>query len=267
MRGKVSIYNAGLQAYHVDNFDTGIEYYFSRSSYVSASLFRKSLTNYIVQGQQSLTAASAASIGINPNSLGAPVDQYDITTFFNVPDAGHYNGIEVGYAQSFNFLPKPFNTLNLQINGTILSVDPIKTNMVFSSTDANLNAILLQNVNKSLELAAVKQALNVTLNYSIGKFGFNISTNYTGHVLKAVSQKTVKYSDVAANQYFNELQYQAPRELVDLRVDYKWNRKFTPYFQARNIFGRPIIMSTPSLPFNHAEYGDPIYEVGLRGVW
>jgi hypothetical protein len=86
-------------------------------------------------------------------------------------------------------------------------------------------------------------------------------------VLKTISQKTVKYSDVAANNYFNELQYQAPRELVDVRIDYKWSRRFTPYFQARNIFGRPIVMSTTSLPFNHAEYGDPIYELGVRGIW
>jgi len=87
------------------------------------------------------------------------------------------------------------------------------------------------------------------------------------HVLKTVTQKTIKYSDVAVNQYFNELQYQPPRELVDIRIDYKWSNHFTPYFQARNILGRPIVMSTPTLPINHAEYGDPIFELGLRGTW
>ena len=266
-RGKVSIYNSALQAYHIDNFDMGAEYYFSKSAFVAFSVFRKTLKNFIITATQGLTPTTAAGLGINTNSLGAPIDQYDITTKFNVPDAGNYSGIEASYSQNFTFLPKPFNTIGLQINGAILSVDPIKTNIVFSSTDANLNAAILQQVNKSLELASVKQALNVTLNYSIGKFGFNISTNYTGHVLKAISQKTVKYSDVAVNQYFNELQYQAPRELVDVRVDYKWNRKFTPYFQARNVLARPIVMSTPRMPFNHAEYGDPIYELGVRGVW
>ena len=86
-------------------------------------------------------------------------------------------------------------------------------------------------------------------------------------MLKAVSQKTVKYSDVTVNRYFNELQYQAPRETVDLRIDFKLNRRFTPYFQARNLLGRPIIFETANLPFNHAEYGDPIYELGVRGIW
>jgi len=86
-------------------------------------------------------------------------------------------------------------------------------------------------------------------------------------VLKAANRVVVKYSDEPVNRYFFEYVYQAPRELVDVRVDYKWSRKFTPYFQARNVFARPIVTSTQSLPSNRAEYGDPIYELGVRGVW
>jgi hypothetical protein len=86
-------------------------------------------------------------------------------------------------------------------------------------------------------------------------------------VLKSASRQTVKYSDEPVNRYIFEYQYQAPRELVDVRMDYKWSRKFTPYFQARNVFARPIIMSTQARPLNHAEYGDPIYELGVRGAW
>lgn len=266
-RGKIALYNPGLQAYRINNYDVDVEYYFNRSSYVSLSLFRKDIRNFIVTASQGLDAASAARLGIPVTSLGSPVDQYDITTKFNVPDPGHYQGIEASYAQNFTFLPKPFNTLGLQINTTLLKVQPIKTNMVFSSTDAALNAATLEQVNKSLELASVKQAVNVELNYSYGKFGFNIISNYTGRVLKLISQKTVKYSDVATNRYYNELQYQSPRELVDVRIDYKWTRKFTPYLEVRNIFGRPINMATQTVPFNHAEYGEPIYELGVRGIW
>lgn len=91
--------------------------------------------------------------------------------------------------------------------------------------------------------------------------------NYTGNVLKAANRLTVKYSDVPVNRYDFEYIYQAPRELVDFRMDYKWSRKFTPYFQARNVFGRPIVTSTQARPSNHAEYGDPIYELGVRGAW
>ncbi|MEO6567487.1 MAG: TonB-dependent receptor [Opitutaceae bacterium] len=268
-RGKISLYNPNLKSYQVTSYDAGVEFYFSRSSVVSLSAFRKDFRNFIITSTQALTNETATNLGINPSSLVGTVSDYDVTYKFNVPEAGHYNGLEFGYAQNFSFLPKPFNTLGLQINATVLSIDPIKTNAVFSSTDANLNRAILQQVQKTMEFAAVKQALNVTLNYSIGKFGFTVTSSYTGHVLKAFSQKTVKYTDIAAaNQtYFNELQYQAPRELVDVRIDYKHNRKITPYFQARNIFGRPIVMSTPTSPFNHAEYGDPIYELGVRGVW
>ena len=155
------------------------------------------------------------------------------------------------------------------MNATLLSVDPIKTNRVLnnSATDPNLNAALLNTVNKNLEIAAVKRAFNVVLNYSVGKFGFTITSNYTGKVLKAANRLTVKYSNEPVNRYAFEYVSQSPRELVDFRVDYKHNRKFTPYFQARNVFGRAIVTSTTFLPQNRAEYGDPIYELGVRGVW
>ena len=275
-RGSVKVYNPTLQAYHVDNYDAGVEYYFNKSGYVSASIFRKTFTNYIATVTQALTPAGVTQLGLDPSTLTSTIDQYDVSYKLNVPEPAHYNGIEVGFAQNFTFLPKPFNTLGLQVNATLISVDPINSHVVFSSTDANLNADLLHQVNKNLEIAAVKQALNVELNYSIGKFGINIVTNYTGHVLRTggVVQKTVQYSDIdpatgkkVLPQYYDELNYQAPRELVDVRIDYKWNSRFTPYFQARNIFARPIVGSTPIEPFNYATYGDPIYEIGVRGIW
>ena len=270
-RGSISIYNPKLEPYNVVNYDAGIEYYFSRSGYVSASIFRKSLKNFIFASKQGLTAATAAELGISQGALGSPVDQYDVTYNYNVPEAGHYNGIELGYAQNLAFIPKAFGTVGLQANATLLQTDPIKTKAVFNNTatDPNLNASILDQVNNTLELAAVKRAFNVTVNYSLGKFGFTVTSNYTGKVLKGISRKTVRYSNAspAVNSYLNELSYQAPRELVDIRMDYKWSRRFTPYFQARNIFGRPIIMSSPNVPINHAEYGDPIFELGVRGVW
>ncbi len=265
-RGKISIYNSALKAYQIDNFDAGASYYFSNTSVISLSVFRKKLTNYIITGTAALDAPTAAALGLT-GTLGFSPDQYDITTKFNVADPGYYQGLEVGYAQNFAILPKPFGTLNLQINGTLLGITKITTNQVFSTTDANLNAAIHEQIGLNLALASVKQALNVSLSTTFGKFAFNIQSNYAGRQLKALSQKTVKYSDVAVNQYFNEQQFQAARELIDVRIDYKMNRHFSPYVQVRNITGRPIIFETKNLPLNHAEYGDPIYELGVRGVW
>jgi TonB-dependent receptor len=269
-RGQIQVYNPGIKEYQVDNFDAGVEYYFSHSGYVAASVFRKNIKNYIATLANGVDDNTLTQYGISTsNILNYPsgLNQYDLIQKVNVAGTGHYNGIELAYAQNFTFLPKPFNTIGLQVNGTIVSIDPIKTNQVFSATEPSLQAAALEQINKNLELATGKQSLNVSLSYSLGKFGLNIQSNYTGHVLKTITRKTIKYSDETANRYFNELQYQAPRELVDVRLDYKYSRLITPYVQARNIMGRPIIMSTPTLPINHAEYGDPIYEIGIRGVW
>ena len=169
------------------------------------------------------------------------------------------------------------NTIGLQINGSMMSVDPIRTHMVFSTTDANLNAAFVEQTAMAMDVSAVKRSLNVQLNYSIGKFGLNVVSNYTGYVLKsgtgngtvsgngAIIMKTIRYSNASTNSYYNEAQYQAPRCTVDARIDYKINPRYTLYFQARNVLGRPIVISTQFMPFNHAEYGDPIFELGLRG--
>ncbi|MEO6244537.1 MAG: TonB-dependent receptor [Opitutaceae bacterium] len=268
-RGRVAIFNPKLEAFSVTNYDASVEYFFGQGGLISASIFRKTFKNSIVDATQTLDDATAANLGIAQSQLNASYDQYDASYKFNIPDTGNYNGIELSYAQRFTFLPKPFNTLGLQMNATLLSVDPIKTNRVLNNsvTDPNLNAALLNTVNKNLEIAAVKRAFNVVLNYSIGKFGFTATSNYTGKVLKAANRVTVRYNNEPANRYRFEYLYQAPRELVDLRVDYKHNRRFTPYFQARNVFGRAIVTSTPYRPQNRAEYGDPIYELGVRGVW
>ncbi len=268
-RGNIAVFNPNLEPFTVLNWDAGVEYYFNRSGFVSASVFKKTFKNQIIDSRQTLDTGTAASLGIATNTLGSPVDQYDVSYKFNIPDKGSYNGVELGYSQNFSFLPKPFNTLGLQMNATLLSIDPIKTKRVLNNTvtDPNLNAALLQTVNKNLEIAAVKRAFNITLNYSIGKLGVTVTSNYTGKVLKAANRLTVKYSDVSVNRYDFEYVYQAPRELVDVRLDYKYSRKFTPYFQMRNVFARPIVTSTNMLPSNHAEYGDPIYELGVRGAW
>ncbi len=268
-RGRVAIFNPNLEPFNVTNYDASVEYFFGQGGLISASIFRKTFKNSIVDATQTLDAATAASLGIAQGQLNSSFDQYDASYKFNIPDTGNYNGIELSYAQRFTFLPKPFNTLGLQMNATLLSVDPIKTNRVLNNsvTDPNLNGALLNQVNKNLEIAAVKRAFNVVLNYSVGKFGFTVTSNYTGKVLKAANRQTVKYSNEPVNRYAFEYVSQAPRELVDFRVDYKHNRKFTPYFQARNVFGRGIVTSTSFLPSNRAEYGDPIYELGVRGVW
>ena len=82
-----------------------MEYYYSQSGFVSASVFRKKLTNYIVDVTQQLDADTAADLGIAQSDLGSPFDQYDVSYKFNVPDAGYYDGIELGFQQNFTFLP------------------------------------------------------------------------------------------------------------------------------------------------------------------
>ncbi|MCX6955925.1 MAG: TonB-dependent receptor, partial [Verrucomicrobia bacterium] len=109
-RGKVSLFNPGLKPFTVENYDLNLEYYYGQGGLISASVFRKTFKISIVDATQTLDPATAAALGIAQGQLGYPFDQYYVSYKFNIPDTGHYNGVEFSYAQRFSFLPKPFNT-------------------------------------------------------------------------------------------------------------------------------------------------------------
>lgn len=266
-RGAISVYNPTLKTYNSANYDAGVEYYFSKSAFVSASVFRKNLTGYIASVTQAGDAATLANLGIDPNALRKAPDQYDVTYKLNIPDAAHFDGVELAYAQNFSFLPKPFNTLGLQVNVTLVSIGNIKPGTIYSNsvTDPNLNGALLEAVNASLKANNVTRSMNVELNYSIGKFSITGTCNYADRYQGGATRNTVKFANEAVNRYYFENVHFAPRAFVDVRMDYKWNRKFTPYLQIRNVFNRPFVLSTQTVVNTHFETGDPGFELGVRG--
>jgi TonB-dependent receptor len=265
--GRIANYNRNLRPYVVKNYDLSAEYYFKHSGFLSASIFRKDFYNYIISASQELTAASAASVGLDTSTLSYPAERYNLTTRFNVKDPGRYTGLELAYAQTLSFLPKPLNTLGVQINYTALKVDGIKTSQVFEPVDRALDASVREQVQNALNVNAVKELMNFVVNYRLGRWNTVVSTNYTGKVLRSISRKTIRYSGTAANAYLNEYVYSSPRALVDLRLDYRWSARFTPYLQVRNLFNR----SQENLTFDrfrsYTTYGDPMFEFGVRGVW
>ncbi|HRE82372.1 MAG TPA: TonB-dependent receptor [Opitutaceae bacterium] len=265
--GRIAIANPNLQPYEVNNYDLSAEYYLKNSGFFSASIFRKDFYNYIISASQELTPSAAAAVGLDPSTLTYPLDRYNLTSLFNIKDPGHYNGIELAYAQTLNFLPKPFKGLGLQVNYTALRVEGIETSQVFDPIDTALDASIREQVKRALHTHAVKEQLNVVINYRLGRWSALLSTHYTGDVFRGSTRRTVRYSGTTANQYFNEERFSAARALVDLRIDYRINQRFTPYLQVRNLFARPQIYESVGRLLHYTTYGDPMYELGVRGVW
>jgi TonB-dependent receptor len=97
--------NPNLLPFLATSYDAGLEWYFSKTSYVSAALFRKEISRFISQ---------------NTNPVGEVIDgvTYSITQPLNGTDKVKINGIETGIQYAFDFLPAPFNGFGALANYT-----------------------------------------------------------------------------------------------------------------------------------------------------
>ena len=240
VRGRINITNPALRPYEITNYDLGYEYHFRHAGMISASLFRKDFSNYIIQATRSLTPETAAELGLDDGSLvGAPSD-YDVVTRFNVPEPGRYSGLELMYSQTLGFLPGPFKTLGLQLNATFIDVDPIKTKQVLVADNAAQNASLVEQVGYALVTNAVTRQYNAALSWRFKGLNAMATVNHSGKTLKGVSRFDVRYTGGALN-YINTLTHMKPRTTVDLRLEYAWSRRVVPFLQIRTqIFKRLV---------------------------
>jgi TonB-dependent receptor len=95
--------NPDLQPFEADQYDLGVEWYFSEVSYASVALFRKEISSFIT------TLSEFEEIDGVRYSISRPINGQDNVTI---------NGIEAGLQLAFDFLPKPFDGFGLLTNIT-----------------------------------------------------------------------------------------------------------------------------------------------------
>ncbi len=110
--------NPNLQPYKAWNLDAGVEYYFSGNGAVSAGVFYKDISNYIVtvdyeaedlNDDGDITADELLSFnGIPFNEAAIPVNG----------DSAEVWGVELGFAMQWDMLPAPFDGIITQANYT-----------------------------------------------------------------------------------------------------------------------------------------------------
>ena len=97
--------NPFLQPFTSDNYDASLEYYFSRTGFVSVAAFRRNLDGFIQTRENRFT----------DSTLGA----LRITQPFNT-GSGRIEGLEFQGQTFFDFLPAPFDGFGVQANYTKL---------------------------------------------------------------------------------------------------------------------------------------------------
>ncbi|PXA77997.1 TonB-dependent receptor [Caulobacter sp. D4A] len=95
--------NPNLQPFEATAYDAGLEWYFARDSFISATYFRKEISSFII------------------NQVVEEIDgddKFAVTTPVNGTDAVTINGLEVGGQYAFDFLPAPFDGFGVLANFT-----------------------------------------------------------------------------------------------------------------------------------------------------
>ena len=197
--------NPDLTPYKSWNIDASVEYYPTRLSIISAGLFYKDITDFIVNtnvaGQAGFEAFDELIIPIN----GQTADIF---------------GIELGYQQQFDFLPSP-------LDGIIVGAN-------FTYVDSS--ATLDEDVNNGREITFPGQSekiWNANIGYEKGPVSFRAAFSFRDDYLDSINEGEV--NGVDADRFVKDhLQ-------IDLSAKYQVTDQFQIYADMSNVSDEPFI--------------------------
>ncbi|HEX2855813.1 MAG TPA: carboxypeptidase regulatory-like domain-containing protein [Opitutaceae bacterium] len=253
--GTIVEVSPGLKPYFTTNYDVAVDYYLKNSGVIGVALFRKDVKNFIIR--RGMTAAeltaAAAEAGISAAEFSSGAIQY------NGPKSS-VEGVELSYSQNFSFLPKPFNGLNAQANFTLTDADGDNNDVLWAQ-----------------QRGAASKTFNLVLGYRIGAWSITTSTNWTGDTVASglVNSEWI-VGTANANPALDTQLVSIKSDVMrtDIKVEYAISSRYKVYAGIQNIFGegrwdylRGYLPenSAVRLPRNHYQFGEPYYNVGIRG--
>ena len=131
--------NPNLKPYKDTTLDLAVEYYFGEVGLLSASVFQKTITNYI--GSQMLENIPFSQTGVPFTTIpGATADTIvsEFSMPINVEGSNKLTGLELAAQTQFSFLPAPFNNLGAVANYTYVDAEEALTGVSKTSYNATL---------------------------------------------------------------------------------------------------------------------------------
>ncbi|WEK01439.1 MAG: TonB-dependent receptor [Candidatus Sphingomonas phytovorans] len=188
----VALFNVGnpyLKPIRSNNYDLTAEWYFSSVGQLTVSLFKKDLYGVIANGTDRLKFTNN----------GASFDAI-VTTPFNSPETGRVKGLEVGYQQTFTFLPGFLRGLGFSGNFTYVESKGVSQSTL-SATDPDVAAGRIANVDTSkLPLQGLsKYTVNIAPFYQAGGLELRAAYSWRSRYLLTVRDVIVPFAPV-----FNE---------------------------------------------------------------
>jgi len=212
--------NPNLQPYTSDNFDWGAEWYYSRNAYVSADVFVKEVSNFVVAG------TNAVSINNQIDPTTGKLAVFDITTYVNGPSA-QVRGLELGFQQVFGD-----TGFGVQANGTIVG-----TNAPYDPNNLTVG---------NFAVTGLADSANLVLFFE--KYGFHarVATNWRAGYLDHFGQQQNN------SAFGTEPTFVNANTQVDFSSSYDINSHMDVYFEALNI--------NDSTYSTHGRYSDQLLD-------
>ncbi len=195
--------NPTLLPFLSDNLDLGLEWYYSHNSYISADVFMKEVSNFIVSG----TTRQTINNVIDPTT-GQP-GQFSVTTNVNGPSA-QVRGLEVAIQHVFGDTGFGF-----QANGTLVDTDK-----AYDPKNLTVGGFAVTGLANSANLVAF---------YDKNGFQARIAVNWRDEVLNNFGQAQ-NNSIFGAEPTFIDKNTQ-----VDFSTSYDINPNFSVFFEALNL--------------------------------
>ncbi|MSU48423.1 MAG: TonB-dependent receptor [Opitutus sp.] len=229
--------NPGLKPQYSNNYDVSLEYYFQSVGVLSAGWFYKDIKNFIFSDTRIISAGSG-------NGFDGEYGGYLLSTSGNGGYA-RVRGFELNYSQQLTMLPGFLRFLGLLANYTQITT---KGNYASGGTTTQSTDQIAGFIPKSG---------NAGLSFGRNGAEIRLLWNWTGKYLAAFSSSPA------------QLQYNAPRELVNIKTKWRVTRHYSIYFDALNIMNTPgtnIYTYTSNRLFNYTT-GSPRYYFGITGTY
>ena len=227
--GTINTGNPQLKPIKSDNFDFDLEYYLPQGGIASAGVFRKDMSNYIVQ---------TGSIEVNPST--GPLAGYTgivTTTGWKNINSATATGVQLNYVQRFSMLPGVLSGLGLNSNYTYvdsrLQIRPGDYTQLPSTS---------------------RNTANFAITYDYGNLILNLGSYYTSKDIFAVGSSNA--TDIWSQGRFS----------VDFGASYAINDAVSIFFGAKNLTNTPLKFTEgpgANRPIQREFYGQT-YLAGVR---
>ncbi|MDN3646396.1 TonB-dependent receptor [Pontixanthobacter aestiaquae] len=210
--------NPGLVPFEAWNFDATAEYYMSSNGAITAGFFYKDITNFIVDAE---VDTPGVFNGIAFDEAVIPI---------NGP-SGEVFGVELGFAQSFDFLPGILSGLILQANYTF-------TDATGSVPDGSFTDVASVDSFRDVPLpSSSRHTFNGVIGYEKGPLEMRLAGTYRDKYLDELGGSPS--SDRYVDDHF-QLDFSAKFKVNEnIKLFYEWiNINYAKYFAYNNLGGQ-----------------------------